>query len=89
MTGTRIALVHPVTVDGTEITALTLRRPKVRDQIAAQDGGGTDADKEIRLCALLTNVSEAVLRELDLEDYIALQQAMKGFFPAPPDGGAR
>ncbi len=74
-----ITLQHPVTLDGLQTTALTMRRPKVRDMLSADKQGGTDAQKEIRTFANLCEVTPSVIEELDLADYQALQKAYQGF----------
>lgn len=74
-----IELQHPVTVAGEEIKRLTLRRPKVKDQLAADKGTGSNADKEVRLFANLCEVAPAVIEELDLADYRQVQEAYSGF----------
>ncbi len=76
---TTIELKHPVTVDGAGIKQLTLRRPKVRDMIASDKAGGSDAEKEIRTFAHLCEVSPETIEELDLADYLKLQKAYQGF----------
>lgn len=76
---TTIKLKHPITVDGVEIKQLALRRPKVRDMIAADKGGGGDAEKELRVFSNLCEVTPSVLEELDLADYLALQGAYQDF----------
>jgi hypothetical protein len=75
----QITLHHPVTVDGQQIKTLTLRRPKVKDQLAADKGAGGNADKEVRLFANLCEVAPKVIEELDLADYRQIQEAYSGF----------
>ena len=74
-----IKLKHPITLEGEDVTQLILRRPKVRDMLGADKQGGTDAEKEIRIFANLCEVSPAVIEELDLADYQALQGVYQGF----------
>ncbi len=76
---TTIELKHPVTVAGREIASLALRRPKVKDQLAAEKASGGNAEKEIRLFANLCEVEPAVIEELDLADYRQVQEAYSGF----------
>ena len=75
----KIPLTHPVTHQGQEYTELTIRRAKARDSRDAQRGGGTHADHEIRLFANLCEVAPAVIEELDMADYMAVQRAYEGF----------
>lgn len=74
-----ITLKLPITVAGAAYTALTMRRPKVRDMLTAERAGGNDAEREIRTFANLCEVSPEVIEELDLADYQQLQQAYRGF----------
>jgi len=75
-----VALKHPITVEGVAVSVLHLRRPKVRDRLAAEKMGKTDAEKEIALIALLAEVTPETLYELDMADYSAVQQVLSGFF---------
>ena len=76
---TTITLDHPITVDGAEVTSLSLRRAKVRDVRIAEKAGGGDAEREIRLFANLCEVTPEAIEELDMADYLALQKAYQGF----------
>lgn len=76
----QIKLSHPVMSDGTELRALNLRRPKVRDVLLAAKIGGTDEEKEIRVLANLCEVAPDVVEELDMADYKKLQDGYRGFF---------
>ena len=74
-----IALKHPVIIGGVTLTELTMRRPKVRDQLAVEKLPGTDGEREVRLFANLCEVDPAVIGELDLADHRQLQTAWAGF----------
>ncbi len=74
-----VKLKHPVTIGGEEILELNLRRPRVRDQLAAEKGGANNAEKEVRLFANLCEVAPTVIEELDLADYRAIQEVYSGF----------
>lgn len=74
-----IELKHPVSVAGSEIASLSMRRPKVKDQLAADKADGGNAEKEIRLFANLCEVQPAVIEELDLADYRQVQEVYSGF----------
>ena len=74
-----IELKHPITLDGEELKHLTLRRPKVRDMLAADKASGSDAEKEVRVFANLCEVAPAVIEALDMADYQALQERYQGF----------
>lgn len=76
---TQVELKFPVIISGETVETLTLRRPKVRDMLAGDKQGGSDADKEIRTFANLCEVSPKVIEELDLIDYRQLQEGYQGF----------
>lgn len=59
--------------------ALNMRRPKVRDMLAADKAKGNDAEKEIAMFANLCEVAPTDIEALDMADYKALQQAYQGF----------
>lgn len=74
-----IALGYPVTIEGKEYKSLTMRRPKVRDQLIADKQNQDDFDKEVHLLSLLTEVEKEVIQELDLNDFEEVQQTLVGF----------
>ena len=74
-----IKLTTPITMNGTQIAEVTLRRPKVRDRLAVERMGTTDAEKEVALIANLTELSKDTISELDLLDYSLIQEALQGF----------
>lgn len=80
---TRVTLKHPVTVLGITTTYLDIRRPKVRDLMHADKLGGTAPEKEIAQFAALAAVAPNLIEELDMADYIAIQDTVKGFLPKP------
>lgn len=58
---------------------IKIRRPKVRDQLAAEKAKGTDAEKEINFFANLCELSPAEIESLDLFDYGKIQAVYKSF----------
>lgn len=78
MRTTQIELKYPVTVAGHEYKVLTMRAPKVRDQITAQKAGAK-ADMELTLFSNLCEITPAVLEELELADYNKLHAAYNDF----------
>ncbi|MCG7868182.1 MAG: phage tail assembly protein [Candidatus Thiodiazotropha taylori] len=70
---------YPVTVKAKEYKALKMRRPKVKDQLAAEKAGVTQAERETVLFANLCDVSPEVIGELDMKDYEKLQGRYEGF----------
>ncbi|MFB9136708.1 phage tail assembly protein [Vibrio sp. AK197] len=74
-----IKLIYPVFFEGNQVETLKVRRPKVRDQLIADKQNANEADKEIHLMSLLAGVDQALIQELDLDDYGQLQEAIVGF----------
>ena len=79
MNKTDITLTYPVSVSGIETATLSMRRPKVRDMLAGDKRGKTDAEKEIHIFANLCEVSPEVIEELDMMDYAEVQKAYQDF----------
>ncbi|MEI9391477.1 phage tail assembly protein, partial [Streptococcus pyogenes] len=61
-----VTLEYPIHVAGKEYKTLTMRRPKVRDQLIADKQNNTAADKEVHLLSLLAGVDTSVIQELDM-----------------------
>ena len=79
----RIPLGQPIEHDGLPIKEIALRRPTVGDHLAAQKTGGTDAEREIRLIANLAELPPEAIHQLDMADYMAIQQVLSGFLSRP------
>lgn len=80
-----IDLDFPVTVAGQEYKALTMRRPKVKDDLAAQREAKGEGEREAILFALLCGVPREIIHELDLTtDYKKLQDTYTDFFDSTP-----
>lgn len=79
---TTIKLDYPITVDGQNISEITLRRPKARDYLTASRSGSTSAEQEIRMICNLAEVSDKVVEELDWADYLKVQGALQNFSKA-------
>uniref|UniRef100_A0AAU7YKY0 Phage tail assembly protein n=1 Tax=Wolbachia endosymbiont of Oeneis ivallda TaxID=3171168 RepID=A0AAU7YKY0_9RICK len=75
----KIKLTEPIKIDGILISELTLRRPKVRDRLAVERMGNSDAEKEVALIANLASISREAVEELDLADYSKIQEVLQGF----------
>ncbi|MEZ6853020.1 phage tail assembly protein [Halodesulfovibrio aestuarii] len=74
----QIELKYPVTVDGHEYDVITMRSPKVRDQLIAQKTGGKE-EMELTLFANLCEIPVAVLEELEIADYNQFHTAYQDF----------
>lgn len=57
---------------------VTMREPKVRDVRLLKSYKDAE-EKELKLCANLTGLSDAELDEMSLKDYGLLQKAMQDF----------
>jgi hypothetical protein len=81
-----IELDFPVEVDGNTIKTITIRRPKVRDQLKADRAKGTEFEKGLALLVDLTEQPQEVLLELDPVDLEKLDgqlAAFRGLAPTP------
>lgn len=76
----KITLHHPIRINGVELKEVLLRRPKVRDRLIVDKMTVSDAEKEIFLVANLAEISKEAVEELDLADYIKIQQKLQSFF---------
>lgn len=74
-----ITLDYPVEVEGVTLNKLEMRRPKVRDQIAAKKSSGSDDGVEIMLFANLCEVAPSIIEDMDMKDYSKLQEVYRGF----------
>ncbi len=74
-----IPLKYPTTLDGAEVTSITLRRPLVRDRLAAEKASGNEVEKEIYLLANLAEMAPDQIEQLDMADYVKLQECLAGF----------
>lgn len=75
----KIVLDTPVTVSGHEYKELTMREPKVRDQLFAAKQGGNDAEKEVIFVSNLCEVAPEVIHELSMRDYRQVQEELHNF----------
>lgn len=74
-----ITLKNQIEFDGMPVKTLKMRNPKVKDQIAVEKQGGTEAEKEVRFIASLCGCPIELIEELSLSDYRQLQEAFIGF----------
>ena len=79
---TTITLTEKITVDNKDIHEITLRRPKVRDRLAVERMGQSDAEKEVALIANLADLPKETIEELDLADYNKIQEVLQDFLLA-------
>lgn len=75
----------PYKLDGQNITEVTIRRPKVRDSLAAgRQATESRGDYEVVIISNLTGLPVEVLEEMDLYDYGKLQETYGRFTRTPP-----
>jgi uncharacterized protein (DUF934 family) len=74
-----IALNFPITIDGQTISELTMRRPKVGDNLRAKRAKGDEADKAIALMTLLVDLAPEQFSELDETDFDQVQEQYLAF----------
>jgi len=80
MDGVTIKLAYPINISGRSLDEISLRRPKVRDRLASERQSGNEAEKEIRFIANLCELAPDEIEELDMADYVRVQEALAGFF---------
>jgi len=69
----KLTLKYPIEDIEPNVTELIVRRPKVKDQKAADNAGQGAAESEVILFAALCNTSVQVIDEMDMKDYGDLQ----------------
>ncbi|MCC5807235.1 MAG: phage tail assembly protein [Opitutales bacterium] len=80
-----VKLSAPVTVKGTEIREVVLRRPKTRDLRKMMRGKGDEAERQFRMICDLAEMDPDTLDEFYASDYLALCAAIEPFL-SPPTG---
>jgi hypothetical protein len=74
-----IKLDYPIETEGRTVSEISLRRPTVGDMLNADRGKGSEADKEIRMFANLSELPLTAIESLDLADYRKLQETYQDF----------
>lgn len=74
-----IKLNYPIKHDNLPLSDITLRRPTVGDNLAAQKSAESDAEREIRLIANLSELPPDAIMKLDMQDYRKVQKELTGF----------
>ena len=75
----KIELDFPIEISGVEVKHLVIRRPKVRDDLAASKTNGSDEDKSLALVSNLCEVTIDDLLGLDSADYGKLERQVQDF----------
>lgn len=61
-----------------------MRRPTVADQLAFEDGKGSEANRTVLMMANLCDVSPGSIKQLDVVDFAKLAEVLKGFNEPQP-----
>jgi len=69
---------YPITSDGVEVKTLSIRRPKVADLEMMDKSGGTVMQRSVALLVALTGLPPESVRNLDGEDFSALDEIVMG-----------
>ncbi len=77
-------LQYPITNNGEECNQLCIRRPSVRDLLVSERAKGNEIEKEIRLIANLCEVAPEQIEQLDMADYMKLQETLTSFLSLNP-----
>ena len=83
-----VSLDHPIDVDGRTVSSLTLRRPLVKDLIAAERQPG-DIAQEAALLAECSGLPFEAVGRLDASDYRAITLRSELAFASTPDDQRR
>lgn len=75
----KILLTFPIKVSGVEVDHLIMRRPKVRDRVAASKAASHEADQTLHLVASLCEVPVEDLMDLDDVDWGKVENQVAAF----------
>ena len=75
----KIKLESPIKIDGVLVHELSLRKPKVRDLLITGSKNYSEAEREVRLISGLAEIPNEAVEELDLRDYMKIQNWLKDF----------
>lgn len=78
----KIKLDNPIKVDGVEVSEISLRQPKVRDLLVSGKKNVSEEEKEVNLIANLAEIPVDSVEDLDLRDYLKIQDWLKDFLSA-------
>lgn len=79
----KIKLEIPIRIDGIEVGEISLRRPKVRDLLISDRKNISESEREINLIANLAEIPAEAIQDLDLCDYLKIQEWLKDFLVQP------
>ncbi|WP_322009213.1 phage tail assembly protein [Paraburkholderia sp. J12] len=74
-----ITLSRPLKIGDTFVSAVRMREPELRDNLAFDKARGTDAEKEVTVFCNLLEMSPEQIHRLPLRDYRRVSAAYMGF----------
>jgi hypothetical protein len=80
----KIKLSVPIKISGVETDHLTMRRPKLRDRIAASKAAAHQADQLLHLVSSLCEVPVDDLLEIDGGDWSTVEEQVGAFLQPQP-----
>ena len=75
----KIQLKTPISIDGAEVSTLSMREPTVQDQLDVDSMKGTPANKEVSMLANLCEISPDDVKQMKMRNYRRLQEAYEVF----------
>jgi hypothetical protein len=80
----KVTLSEAVKIDGVLVNEISLRRPKVRDLLIASGGSpASESEREVNLIANLAEIPAEIVKDLDVRDYLKIQDVLKSFLAQP------
>ena len=79
----KIKLGNPIKIDGVEVHEISLRQPKVRDLLISSKKNVSEAEREVTLISNLAEIPVTAVEDLDLRDYLKVQEWLKDFLAQP------
>lgn len=75
-----VKLDYPITINGSTVSTVGLRRPKVSDELAAKKLTSDDAMYEVTLIANLAELTPDDILKMDSSDFRKLLKVFTSFF---------
>lgn len=79
----KIKLSEAIKIDGVLVHEISIRRPKVRDLLVASKKDVNESEREVNLIANLAEVPAETIQDLDMRDYLKIQEVLKDFLSPP------
>ncbi len=79
----KIKLENSIKIDGVEVHEISLRQPKVRDLLISSKKNASEAEREVNMIANLAEIPADAVEDLDLRDYLKIQNWLKDFLAQP------